>query len=599
MVVPKHWSANMKQTSHEAPRPPESSPLGTADTAELHPNTSSEVILDPTQDTFAQLQRDAAERGRPDMVGLAWTEGDLYYRVSSYDRLPPQREQVLEAALAKRAVEKVVKSVTYGPEEPTPTRGVTEYRTIDVYNANGDLVNVLPFAGKERRPIERHRVFDGKHQLRLEKLFKVPQTELIDRFGDYFRVNSRANPNAKGASTTKGRIPRQISNVHWTDQGSENVAGTGERRVVPVPKVEAKVLLYALAKQQKDLGLESWQGLTWTDEQGNKKKILSDRVAIKKDERRRDDVPTRLFEVITFGVDNRVVQRHTYTAESLEHHFVSRSKVHPNAPDVNLQWEITKYKQPGQNMPQDPLARAKWHEEEAWSNWAEPNKPELAKKRTAVSLDEAFILLSSPELAGDHIKLSDIAARSEVQAQLTELKKKAETTKQAEALQKILSELGLEEFQTRISKLHEGYVTDMRRVGIMVPDTERRNAGWLVKDLVESYLKDNERLFEDSEVGTKLQNQVVDLKRGQTMYQVFIVKKEAHKEDIDEKGHSIKRLIEAYGENPAVVGKLRKLLYGENIDTLLKKRATNEDPELTSKEFMHIGQLLRLSFGRI
>ncbi len=134
------------------------------------------------------------------MVGLEWIEEDgMRYRVSSHEKLTRTRQKVA----GKSRLPRIAKHSINGPELERKEihESVTEtvdYRTVDVFNEDGDLVDVLTFNGSRREWIPRtiYGAFQAKSTI-YGRPIKPKEYREVDLFQDHFYVNAHPNPNSE------------------------------------------------------------------------------------------------------------------------------------------------------------------------------------------------------------------------------------------------------------------------------------------------------------------------------------------------------------------------------------------------------------------
>lgn len=420
------------------------------------------IGIDPDKDVFAQLSRSAAEQGNPGMVGLEWVEaGGRRFRVSSHERLTVPRTELVKTrkltvtkpdsigmgsmgliGLGKVRRKEVAKTVT---EE-------VDYRTVDVFDADGNLVDVMTFVGSHREWISRGVYGPLKAKTTAYgKPVKPKEYKDVDNFQSYFYVNSGANKNAKGATT---KVPREVLGFRWTDESSPETR-TMDEDSVRAPSIsnrdpgipnrdpsrltkkeleekaaeDVQQLFEALAQQRSELGIDGWEGLTWNSplpqifkgRQPDQMQIIRDTIILKKDPVSGQESPQRIFEVRTTS-QGKSAKRFIYTLEQLQGLFegkvvddwqyhqqrLQRHRAHlrnedrdlPSLPPpsaLNLHWENLRSENHDENVPSDPLERWYWEEErllEGFIPKAEPAQPTTERVADPyITYEDALALL--------------------------------------------------------------------------------------------------------------------------------------------------------------------------------------------------------------
>ncbi len=526
------------------------------------PERSANVELEPGKDIFPQLQKDAAERGRPDMVGLEWKDAEGHrHVVSSYETIQRERSAPKHTRLprvVKRPdaagggpipVGRVWERVEYRDKYIT-TKQTIERRTVNVYDENDNLIDIQEYEGKERRPVDRGETWAGKHK-------KTKEYEEVDRFALSFRKKSKWERAAEGAYTTFIK-PIEITDVKWGEKPAPSI------HEQPIPKEsihvkltdEGKVSFDQIITEQVEYGLENWKGLSWKDEKGKKKQVIGDSVVIRQDKMLGRDYPERLFEVRTSGENDSTIQREFFTMAELQKHFGSRDKLYPKAPELDLHWELPKLEpiKSSETPPEDPYLREQWEEQKAWSEWdetkktpkpkpwygrefsfdAEGNFVEPEAQTTDIDLKDAYELLAYPELDKKYITdaegnvLSvavDDEARAAIDEKVKQLKSDPQNEKIAEAVVTTMDEVGFDKFHAVVEKLQADYISDLHRLGIEVAPQEA-SLSWIIKDLMAQRVSGQGNAFEDTPDGHKLRRQAVNYRLGQRFYAAAIQPKE-------------------------------------------------------------------------
>jgi hypothetical protein len=297
----------------------------------------------------------------PSMLGFEWIESDgLRYRVSSYEKLTRVRQSREKSWLHLTAEKHPVR----GPEirrKRNPKRETVpeevDYRTVDVLDEDGNLVDIVTFSGYDRKWQPTNKIGG----ILIERLTGVHQGEydVIDPFTSHFKVGANVNPASPGAQK---KVPREILGFRWA--GEDELAGPeiAARGRVAVPEIsdwdtearnkpekpgdmrpkkpeaKAQELFEKLAGQQEELGLHSWVGLTWNTpypaidkktrewerQNVNQMQIVRDAVIIRDSNNPGRSYAERVFEVRTTSPNGTAVNRHMYTLKDLMKQFTNR-----------------------------------------------------------------------------------------------------------------------------------------------------------------------------------------------------------------------------------------------------------------------------------
>jgi hypothetical protein len=522
--------------------------------------------LNQDRDIFSQLEETAREQGNPGMVGLEWIQADgLRYRVSSHEKLTRTKQEGKKSLIPKVVVHPVTGPELLRKETYTPVTEEVDYRTVDVLNEDGELVDVLTFIGSRREWIPDENI----GPVLLERATGIPQGEYKtaprDRFEEHFYVGAHINPASPGAQI---KVPREIFGFRWTERQETGTSGRGtiaapeiddwdtEARLAPespedmkrkTPQKKTRELFEAIAEQQLELGLDSWYGLTWStpfptidkDTRSWKRdnpaqmQIIRDMVIIRNASDPEKSYPERAFEVRT-RADGITTNRHIYTLDELMLQFSRREARERKAraatgpgsgladergPELNLRWEL-----PG------PAPRGKSAEEKG------PQTTEIT--------------------------------------------------------------------DSEIEELHKAFDTDLTRVGVDLFKGED-SLGWF-RDYMISVSSGGRAVLENSEEGQEQRSYIINFILG-SRFNDFALKrmekpsrkrggKDTGEEEKPEKDKKFIGVV-----NPKAMHKIRKLLFINEIREVLGIEKDTKLIELDSIEdetdLVELGRLIRLSLG--
>lgn len=480
------------------------------------PPHSREVPLDPDNpNIFDQLEFDAHAHHNPEMIGVGWTEQDgLRHTIVHHDVVVRTREEVHRKFLPRLHLMRG--HIRGGPAfvPRTKTEQVadpTDYWRVEVTDPEGHVVDTKTFMGR-------------------------------DAFQEYFYVNEQRN-----RAAPERIVPRPISDVSWANRPPRPPAAH-DTIAVRTPAPEAT--LAAVAHYQLAASAENWEGLTWTDADGNQKQITAETAVARKTGFGPDTVyPDRVFEVRTRNPrTGQVTLYHTYSIDTLQAHFNERRPA--GAPPLNLQLRVPRNRPP---IPDEGSPMTPTPEAQAWRRRANHR----AGRRSRISMERAGKV--SDALNTRFLHYAEELHRYGLIAGLPGPE---------ESGHMILETL----LQMRYYQRHP---------------SEAAEAGF---DLVTG------NPFEHSPEGRRLRCQAMDLLLGKLMYGTAVSGHRTRTVDM-EGDEPVERVTEVYEDDFVFKEKLQAMIYKDKIEALIKKRKAVTEPELTPAELGRIGAYTRLSLG--
>lgn len=539
---------------------------------------------DPDRSLFNQIKQEAESRDNKGMVGLEWIGADgLRYRVSDHEKLTRIRQgdkkKLPKKSLSPRIYRHPVKGLQIVRKTvDDPVEEKVDYRTVDVINKDGDIVDVKTFTGYRR-------VWKADDTLAAyvrERSTGVPQGEydIIDNFEDYFMVGAHINQAAPGSKFKK---PREILGFRWA--GKEKEPATASRGIVAGPEIEdwnprarlkpegpeemkpktpedkTQDLFEKLAEQQADLGLHDWSGLTWSTpfplvdkktrhwqrENAAQMQIIRDFIIIRNADSPAISYPERVFEVRT-TLDGKTTNRHIYTLAELMLQF-SRREAHDRK--VRKRRGEDDYPQPGSTAPTD-------------------EEQQLALNALYEELGH------SP----------DLDLRWETPPRRNEPKVESRGPKQRIT-------------EKEIERLHKMHDQDLKRLGVKLPDGEE-SLGWF-KDYLETTEGEDPAEFMGGREGHAKRSDALDGMLGTRFSEFAVIKQQIESKDKNGDEDSEKEFVKIM--NPLVTVRLQKLLFKKKILGGLGMKETRGkvefDPDAKELTVAELGSLIRLSYGEV
>lgn len=607
--------------------------------------------IDPDNAVLSQLQRSAEARHNPGMVGLEWVEADgMRYRVSSHEKLTRTRTE-----LRKSRMPRIAKNSVLGPEIefkeiPEEVEEQVDYRTVDVINPDGEIVDILTFTGTRREwiprtaygPIGAHTTFYGRP-------IKPNRYEDVDVFEEHFFIDPWV---PSKFSDYHPRRSRDIVGFRWTERPPEPEIkrvgrvdaphiGTREPRRPELMSPEEKTqrLFEALANQQAELGLDDWRGLTWNspftkrvlekDESGNehwitqnygRMQIIRDEIVMKKHGLSGEKYVERMFEVRTTSQDGAPSHRHMYTLSELWDLFSRKetadrklersrrsaqadpekdaSKIPPRV-SLNLHWET------GQ-----PLG----HADEESTRGEDPY----------LTFEDAIALLVGKDLEASgqnelgrlmlQSRISKIKGAKALDSMERHQKHEAERMESiqlyAKELLKTFEEVGSDHVYAIVEGMRSAYSgldIDLHRLGIKTSHgnpPEPIDDGEILLNLMQRRIKggpEAQKLFSESPDERRRRFALeAEADLGWRFVSNALKVQEQQVPDNGPGSKDGKKTIFVRSGNQDVLGRIRHLLFYRRIDEVLEaEKESMEKSKLGPEDFLAIGRMLRLSFGRI
>ncbi len=585
--------------------------------------------IDPDNELFGQLRHSAAERGRPDMVGLEWVEEDgMRYRVSSHEKLTRTRQEVVGTSRLPRIVKHSIAGPTLEWEEIYEEVPETvDYRTVDVFNKEGDLVDILTFTGSRHdwTPRRIHKASPGEIYVKPDK----PQE--IDNFEGHFSESTLINPHSVPIDV---RVPRPVVGFRWVEQPARpDPEGPGRLRASAVRNREkgdlkdksledkTQELFEALAKQQSEHGIENWVGLTWNspvvkrDRYGNwstydisQMQIIRDEITIKGDGENYLNYIERVFEVRTRSSDGKTSNRHVYTLAELQELFN-----HKEASDrKQSEQQRRHHKDLGPAVP--PAVPLNLH----WETSRKPEETEEAghQPEPHITFEDALALLVGGGLGHtdlhatvERIKHTKPPHKEMKGHERVEAHEAERARTYAHELLRTFEEIGRDRLYAIVEQMRGAYMSldiDLHRLGIPsssgYPPAPRSDSQILQTLMQRRLAGDTTLLSENSEERRRHFAKEIETELGWLFMRsaLKIAKKNIPDEDPKDPAERAEKTIYLRADNPELLFRIQYLLYHKAIENMLEeeKGNTEEDSKFGRAEFARLGGMLRRSFGR-